>query len=41
MTVYGQQCIIKSVGHLLCNMTALLVSMTEHARTLLLGGVKL
>jgi hypothetical protein len=41
ITIYGQHCILNSVGHLLCNMTALLMSMTEHARTLLLGGVML
>jgi len=41
ITVYRQQCVLNSVGRLLCNMTALLVSMTQHARTLLLGGVKL
>lgn len=34
ITVYGQQCILNSLGGLLCNMTALIVSMTEHARTL-------
>lgn len=41
ITVNGQQCILNSVSRLLCKMTVLLVRMTEHARTLLLGGVKL